>query len=510
MRAALAITAVLAGCGSSRPAARAPVIAGQAATDPAADLLAFVPPDVSFVFVRDQEAGINDRFNDTTRLEDVLRGFRAQLGTAPGTGQAFAAALLDDLLAAGSQGALAGWREGESVFVVYGLGFDTVMRASLDGATLKATLDRAAAASKYQLTASEAKGRAYYRVEIPTPAFTVWLLLAIDDHGVVAAVTGDPDRLTEHVLAAQPAGPRFDTAAVVAGAYPDRRPGARFSGAMYPARLAAALEAVVARHPAWLRPVEPCAAAAVGLLAATPAFTMGWIPSREGFEAVAVIDADGRTIDRLGRAQRPLPRWHEGDGRARLGLGVSPATLVGVVEPWFTAFDATATACGSRGDVVASLHRMLSSPPVALVDTAVVEWDPRTQGLAGVVAASDLQALWGALRGLMPLRPQPPAPLERISLPGLTVMGGADAIGIGIGDAGGDALTELMGAEPGPRDVLALDMGHEVLEAVRRTSSGPFDNMTFGSFVAHTRVRDHQLVLEMRATPPPSKPQLAH
>lgn len=513
MRAALvaALVTGVAACGPSKGANGPGPIAGRPSADPAAQLLTFVPPDASFVFVRDQQAGVNDQFNNTARLWEVIRGFRATLDTRPGTGQAFGAALLDELLDS-KVAQLAGWREGESVMVMYGLGFDTVVRATLDGAKLRATIERAAATSGYPLTSTTANGRALYRVEIPAPAFTIWLLLAIDDHGVVAAFTGDPDRLTEHVVAASPTGPRYDTAAVVAAAYPDGRPNARFSGALHPSRLADALGALVARRPSWLAPFEPCAAAAVGLLAATPSVRMGWVPGKGTFEAVFVVDASASTVERLGRAQRALPRWREGDGRMRLGLGVGPTTLVDVVEPWFTTFDSTASACGGGGTAVATLRSLVAPAPMALIDAAVVEWNPKTKGIAAAVVGRDLAALWASLRGMLPLRPQPPAPRELVTMPGAVALGATDALGFGVGDSPTDAVTELLAASPGPPAVLSFEMGRDVLDMARAMGGddGTFDNIEFDHMAMHTRVRDRQLVIEMRALAPASPHQLAH
>ena len=515
MRAALAATLVavagLGACGGPKGQAARPV-AGRPVADPAAALLAHVPASASFVFVRDQHASINDQFNDTGRIRDGLRSAGEQIDRTPGTGQAFAAALIDELVGTREPSQVTGWREGQSVLVMYGLGFDTVVRASLDGVALRATLERAAEASGFALTATVDHGRSYYRIEIPTPAFTFWLVFALDDHGVAAAITGDPERMAEHLLADRPTEPPLDTAAVVASAYPDGRKGARFSGALYPDRFAGALSSLLMREPAWLAPVEPCVATLVGLLRATPAITFAWVPGRERFDATIVIDATDDTIDRLGRGQRALPHWPTDQRHLRVGLGVPPTTLGAVLEPWFTALDTTSDACGSNGMMTAMLRNMISIGPAAQVATAVIQVAPGNEGFAAVVGARDLQALWAGMRGMLPmLRPQPPAPAERLSLPGVVIVGGADTLGVGMGDGGPAEVASLMAAEPGLPSVLSFELGRDFVEAFKRTAAGapgPFEDLQFGSFAMRTYVRGHQLVLDMTAVPPASR-QLA-
>lgn len=505
---ALAITAALIGglesgaaCGGKGGPTRAPTLSGQPVAEPADALMAFVPPDASFVLLRDQQAGLSDAFSPAGQTVKAIAELRTMLDPAAGPGSAFVAALADALLdPAQAPAATIGWREGESAMAAYGLGIDTVIRMALDGARLRATLERAAAVSHFPLIAVRWHDRPYYRIEIPTPAFSIWLLLRIDDHGAVAAFTGDPDRLVEHVMAERPSGPRFDAGAAVAATYPDRRGEARFAGAIYPARLAGALGGVLARRPPWLAVFKGCPAAAVDLLAATPSLTMGWVPGRGRFEGVAALDVDARTVERLAHDQRAIPRWSANDDGMQVGLGVGPRTLFEVSEPWLTAYDRMATACESRGDVVASLRAMMSAPAVALIDAAVIVWDPRSKSMAAAVGARDLKALWAGLRTLVPLRAQPPAPMEQLTFQGMVLMGGVDALGVGGGDAGAAAITALMAAGPGPSEIAAIHFGRALVEEARRDAAGAWGGADVSSMDVHLRVRDRRLLLEVAAT----------
>ncbi len=517
MRASAAVTLALGlglglGCGGSTHASAPAPLAGAAAVDPGDRLLAFVPPDASFVIMRDRYAGLAGRFGNPAQTAAALRGLRASLDPKAGAGTAFVAALID-LMVSGSFSESVGWHEGDSVMVAYGLGLSPVVRATLDGARLRATLEQAAATSGFPLTTASWKGRRYYRIELPLPGFPLWLLLRLDDHEAVAAVTGEPDRLLEHVMATAPPGPRFDPAAIVAAAYPDRRSDAHFSVALYPARLAAAFGQVVARSPAWMASFKPCAATGVELLAATPALAAAWVPGADAFEAVVLIDVAERTADRLTRELRAIPRWPaDGDG-FRLGFGVGVRTLIEVSEPWFTAFDRTATACGSAGDTVATLHRALDPAPVALVDAAVMTYDPVGPTIVAALAAHDLQALWAALRTLLPLRPQPPAPAEQLTLPGAVFMGGVDALGVGGGGGQGAAaaLSALMATGPGPREVFALDFGRRFVEQMSHGPITAWADAGFTDLTFHGQIRDRRLAIEMRAAlTPAAHPQLAH
>ena len=503
---ALAITAAaLVGggvaCGGKGGAAPAPTLSGQPVADPADQLMAFVPPDASFVLLRDQQAGISDAFSPAGQTVKAIAELRTMLDPAAGPGSAFVAALADALLdPASSPSATIGWREGESALAAYGLGIDTVIRMALDGARLRATLERAAAVSHFPLIAARWHDRPYYRIEIPTPAFSIWLLLRVDDHGAVAAFTGDPDRLVDHVMAERPSGPRFDAAAAVAATYPDRRGEARFAGAIYPARLAAALDKVVARHPPWLAVFEDCPAHAVDLLAATPSLTMGWVPNRGRFEGIAALAVDDRTVERLAHDQRAIPRWSTNDHGMQVGLGVGPRTLIAVSEPWLNAYDRMATACGSRGAVMTSMRAMVAAPAVARVDAAVIEWDPRSKSMAAAVGARDLKALWAGLRTLVPLRAQPLAPMEQVTFQGMVLMGGVDALGVGGGDGAAAAITALMAAGPGPREIAALHFGRALIDEARRDAAGAWGGADVSSMDVHLRVHGRRLLLEIAAT----------
>lgn len=505
--AALAVVAGLAGglgagCGGGKGAARPAPLTGAAVADPADRLMAFVPPDVTFVFVRDQQAGLADRFSDISQIAGSLKTARAALDPSDGPGTAFGAALLDALVVPGAARDALGWREGQSVLVMYGIGFDTYVRATLDGARVRATLEAAAARSRFPLVPITAGGHAYYRIEIPTPAFSMWLVLRIDADGAVAALGGDPDRLLEQVLADRPTGPRFDTAAVIAAAYPDRRAQARFSMAIFPQRLAAALTGVVARRPPWLVPAQACAEAGAELLAATPSFRFAWVPAPGRFEAVGLLDVAPTTADRLARELQPIPRWSDDDARMRAGIGVGPRTLIEVVEPWLDAVDGLGRACGDGaggGGSLTAVRAMLAPPPMALIGSALIEFEPRRNAFTAVVGARDPQALWAAIRSMVPLRPQPPAPGEQVGFQGAVFMGGGDALGVAAGDGAGAALSELMAGGPGPRELFAFDIPRGILDELRRSGNPAFADTQFGSLEFHVGVRDRHVVLAMTA-----------
>ena len=505
-RAAALVAVALAatGCGGPAKARPAPPIAGQAAGDPIDRLLAFVPADASYLFVRDQQAGINQMGNTTQALA-ALRGLRSSLDDTDTPGLAFVAGLLAALDDPARPAAEAvGWHEGQSAVIAYGLGLDTVIRASLDGDRLRATIEDAAAASRFPLPTVRWQGGSYYRLEIPTPAFTIWMLVRFDAEGVVAVLTGDPDRLLDHLMAEHGSGPRFDTDAVVAAAYPGHRTDARFSAAIYPERLGAALQQVVARHPPWLAPFGTCAGAVADLLAATPSMTGAWVPAADRFEAVLVVGADDRTVDRLGKAQHALPRWRTEGPQFRFGLGVALPTLLEVAEPWLAAFDRTSSTCGSSSGSVDMLRKLVEPAPMALIDAWVVEVDPATRHMVAALGARDQQALWAGLRTLVPLRPQPPGLLEQVTFQSMVFMGGGDALGAAIGDGAAADLPALMAAAPGPRAVLAFELGREAFAQFRRASPS-MANEPYGSMAIRAGVRDRRLVVDMRFTldPPP-------
>jgi hypothetical protein len=513
--AALAAAVGLAGgaCGGGKGAAPATPLAGSPIADPADRLMAFVPPDVTFVFVRDQQAGLADRFSDISQVAGALQGARAALDPSDGPGTAFFAALLDALVVPGAARDAIGWREGESALVMYGLGFDTYVRATLDGARLRATLDGAAAKSRFPLVPVTTGGHTYYRVEIPTPAFSMWLVLRVDDRGLVAGLGGDAARLLDQVLADRPSGPRFDTAAVVAAAYPDRRPQARFSMAIFPQRLSAALRALVVRRPAWLAPVQACAEAGAELLAVTPSFRFAWVPAPGRFEAVGLLDVAPATADRLARELQPIPRWSDDDARMRAGIGVGPRTLLDVVQPWLDVVDTVGRACSDEesggGSSLAMLRSMMAPPPMALIGSAMIEVEPRSRSVTAVVGARDPQALWAAIRSMVPLRPQPPAPGEQVSFQGAVFMSGGGTLGVAVGDGGAAALTALMAGEPGPRELFAFDIPRGVLDELRQSGDSTFTDNQFGSLAFHVGVREGRVVVAMAAESVGPVPQLA-
>ena len=502
-------------CGGGASKGAAAPLSSTAVADPAARLMAFVPADASFVFVRDQQAMMADRFSDLSQLPEAMRGLRAVLDPHEGPGTAFVAGLLDALAAPGAARDALGWQEGQSVLVVYGLGFDTVLRASLDGRALRATLERTAAESRFPLTPLTARGHTYYRIEVPTPAFAMTVVLRIDGDGAVAAIGGDGDRLVAHVLADAPDGPRFDVAATVSAAYPARRGEARFAMAVYPQRLSAALAQVIARRPAWLTPIAACADAGVDFLAATPAMRLAWVPRNDRFESVALVDLTPPTAERLARELQPIPRWSRADDRLRAGIGVGPRTLFDTLEPWLNAVDHLASACGSpTAGGISSLKAAMLPAPVALIGAAAFELEPRTQVITAVLGARDLQALWASLRSLVPtLRPQAPAPGEQVGFQGVTFVGGGDALGLTVSGAGVPALGELMASGPGPRELFAFDLPAGVIDELRRRGEdSALASTPFASLALHVGLRDRRLVVTIGADAASSgaRPQLAH
>jgi hypothetical protein len=111
---------------------------------------------------------------------------------------------------------------------------------------------------------------------------------------------------------------------------------------------------------------------------------------------------------------------------------------------------------------------------------------------------------------LVPVRPQPPAPGEQVSMRGTVFMGAGDALGFATGDGGAAALSDLMAAEPGPRAVVLFDLGRGVFDSLRRTGNPSFADTAFGSLAMRLDVRDGRLVFSMAGDVASARPAFAH
>ncbi|HVV86891.1 MAG TPA: hypothetical protein VHE35_27825 [Kofleriaceae bacterium] len=502
--AALGVGLGLAACGAhaARPAATAP-LASRGSVDPVARLLAFVPAGATFVLVRDQHAGELDPFGGRQAMQ-LVSASRTLLDDQADPAQAFVAAILDQVLATpAAAGEVVGWHEGESIAVLYGAGADTVLRATLDGARLRALLERTAARTGYTLPLASWQGRPYYRIDLSVRA-GLSIVVLLDDHGLAAALTDDPDHAIEQLAADHLDGPRLDVAPAMAAVFPDHEADARFSGAFYPDRLAVALSWAAARHPGW---PGACARALGGLLRATPSAFVGWRGTASHFETVMLLDVSDHALDRLEHAARRIPRWSRTSPDLQVGVGMSPRTLLEVGEPWFAAFDALGAGCGvGGGGAVAGLKQALALAPMAHIDALSVDFDPEKKTMAAAIAARDQAALWASIRTLLPtLRPQPPAPLEQItqqlSFPSLVFHGGTDALGVGTSvgtlDEAGAAVGAFMASAPGPDALFAVDFGRAFIDLMKQTSGVQDVPRTVTQFSLHARLRDRRVRIEM-------------
>jgi hypothetical protein len=221
-----------------------------------------------------------------------------------------------------------GWDPERSGVVIYGHGLVPVMRASMNGATARAALERAAERAGITLESHEANGTPYMIIP-PTGEHDVPIAVVFHPSQVVAAMTSDLAPILPHLTSLEPASPSLANDRGAKPRNPSAPAGARVFLAVEPERVAAAVRAgelkLVTRNP---RFTAECAAQIADVLDDLPPITDEmWTEGKTAFHSYTF--AKSPLIEQLVPAAPELPRWIDTPEPVfQLALGVSPGPFL--------------------------------------------------------------------------------------------------------------------------------------------------------------------------------------
>ncbi len=443
---AVAVTIMIAGCGS-RPA-KAPA-AVQARGGGAPPLLATVPADAGIVI--HIAPGLVE-----TLPAVAAEQFRASLADDPDPPGSLDAAFTAELLAQPSLAQAVGWRPGKSEVVAWAKGKTLVVRARVDGAAIRGLLDRAERRSGKPIARTTLDGRSYLTWTADDGARGY---ARIDDDEVIALMSDSGERalslLTEAPVRA------FDPRPLVDALFPGRAD-AHFGAMIDPSWLMdVAGDEVLAQLPN-----QACVGAIAEVVAELPSLNYAWARSATATEIAAAVKLPPDTAATLARGVAPIPRWLVDERYATMGFGISVPSAVEVVQPWAARFDQLASRCGESAGAVTGLAMLSSLPPVTQIERGSMVMDLRSETFALAIKPVDLARFWAALTALAPLRPLPPAAGERLTVPGARLSSDGSSLLVATPSAlGDDLLANLASAPAGPTALFAMVLGKGSLAA---------------------------------------------
>ncbi len=511
MRTLLVAALALAACrSSSSPAQPQPPSSGSAAQ---VELAAFVPADTAVaVFF---ERAMLDHPMMGMGLDEPRRELAAAAARPRTTPAERFWGLIAEELAPLDDGALrkVGWRPGESEVVAYTVGLVPVLRARVDGKTLRALVDRASQASGIKPVEGTWKGTPYL---VFTPeADEAKIVIAHSDDQVVMAVAVQHEAVLDHLTRFAPP-PGHDS---LAATWSIADAADRF---MYlaPSRLGALIA-----DPAELRILAgddaddedaTCLAAVGGFIATLPRITSTVASSEQRFAMQVVADVSAEVAAMLRGA--PVPGWPD-DGKRqvptmRIGIGAPPYPLavraIRVLEDMMTAGEA----CGKDGDSFGVARMVSELAPLQIVQGATWEvavFDGVEVTMTLALAVRDVPALWTMLASALPMLGKTvPAIGEVREVPGpfpIRIGVGRERMVGSIG-AGADArVRDYLDAAPGPRAPFLSRIDQTMMIGFRDGSfrffgepmkdDDPDDNAPIlGDVTIEARVENHQLIID--------------
>lgn len=449
--AAVALVVALVGCGHGARTAPASASRG----GPLPSLLSLVPADAGFIL--HVAPGLVERLPDL-----ATTSFRQGMASSEGRDDGpLERALLGDLLRPEPMAPKLGWRVGHSEVVAWAEGKQFVAHARIDGAALRATLERAAAASGRALPRKEWQGQAY----LAWPGDDGQTMLArLDDDEAVLMSSTDPDRDLPRLFARGPAARPFDPTPTLTSLFPGRADahfGLRFDPAW--------ITSVAADELTTEAPNRACAKAVVRWLGRLPAIDYAWASDGATTELATAMRLAAPTAARLSQQTGPIPHWLVTEDLMVMGFGAAPVAVLEATLPLAEELEHIMGSCERPVELVQPLRQLATLPILGEIRGGSFVGDFRTESFAVAVLPADLGRLWSSLRSLspIPLRAQPPARGERYALPGMVVTSdGTSLLAAQDDDRSRALLAELTSAGDGPTVLAAMAMGEGVLSAL--------------------------------------------
>jgi hypothetical protein len=413
----MALFMSLGGCGSKGTSKERAKDTPAAAAGTSDDLLRYVPTDTAYVAHMSSDMfKVTDTWLTAMLMPDLKGAIIGREALPGATPKERLRSEIARELAPLDASALAriGWDAERSSAVVYGHGLVPVLRASMNGATARAALTRAAKRAGIELESLEANGTPYTIIP-PTGEHDVPIAVVFHAHQVVAAMTSELAPVLPHLMSLEPATPSFATDRGAKPRNPSAPASARVFIAAEPERVAGALRAgelrLVSRDP---RFTAQCASEIADLIDELPAFTDEmWIEDDVAIHSYTF--AKNPLIERLVPADPELPRWiDKPEPPLQVALGISPAPFLTWLEEFSKRNQVRRRACGK--DVQTPLELGPHLAALSHVKSLVIAGDVRGKSvhLGAAIDVDDTAPVLAWIGATFFGQPLPELPLDQL------------------------------------------------------------------------------------------------